>query len=274
METKTKKALPWIVIVVAFAVMYAIGLVYMLTIYPIIEEKLDFWVEWLIRYTVIFGIGLPVFMLISRKAPVEKTPIRVTVSTGRFLKYLIISLGAATAGGMIGNLLIAAVTGTSIEEAPNYFSGGSVLGAFLFLCVIPPVLEELFFRNILLKKLNVYGNGIAIIGTALAFAIYHTLLTYAQVVHVFLLGIVFAYVMLRTKNIACTIILHSIVNLWSVINSRVTQLLSEPLSILVPLLILPIMICFIIIVLKNRRKLICGIKSIVKNLPIEPLQSE
>ena len=269
MEKATKKPSAGIFLVVAaFAAMYVIGLIYMLFVYPAAEAKIDFWAEWLIRYAVIFGLGIPAFLFISRKAPSEDMPAVVKIGGGKFLKYLMLALGAATAGGALGNVIISAVSGTSIEDTPNYFGGGSIAGAFLFLCIVPPVLEELFFRKILLQKLARYGSGAAVIGTALVFAVYHTLLTYAQILHVFFLGIVFAYIVLRTKNIVYTIILHSIVNLWSVFSTRLSPALPDPLPLIIPLAVLPIMICFLIILIVNRKKLISGLKNILTNKPV------
>lgn len=272
MENKINKPMLGIIITfLAFMVMYAVGLAYMLIAYPMVEAKIDFWIEWIIRYAVVFGIGLPVFLLVTRNVPSEKMFNRNNVSIGHFLQYLIISLGLATAGGMIGNLLISTIIGVSINDIPNYFSGGSDIGAFLFLVFIPPIIEELFFRKILLGKLSAYGSGIAVIGTALAFTVYHTLLTYAQIVHIFLLGIFFAYLTLRTKNIICTMILHSMVNLWSVFNTRISPLLPEPIPLFTPIIVLPIMVCFIVILIKNRRKIVKDLKNLFRNKPVELL---
>ena len=269
MEKATKKSSTGgFMAVAAFAAMYAIGLIYMLFVYPAAGAKIDFWAEWLIRYAVIFGLGIPAFLFISRKAPSENMSVAIKIGGGKFFKYLMLALGAATAGGALGNVIISAVSGASIEDAPDYFGGGSIAGAFLFLCIVPPALEELFFRKILLQRLSAYGSGAAVLGTALAFAVYHTLLTYAQILHVFLLGIVFAYIILRTKNIVYTIALHSLVNLWSVFNTRLSPVLPDPLPLVIPLAILPIMICFIVILIANRKKLINGLKNILKNKPV------
>ena len=269
MGKETKQSSSGIFMVIAaFAAMYVIGLIYMLFVYSAAEARIDFWAEWLIRYAVIFGIGIPVFLFISRKAPSGDMADAVKIGGGKFVKYLLLALGAATAGGALGNVIISAVTGASIEDTPNYFGGGSVIGAFLFLCIVPPVLEELFFRKILLQKLSVYGSGAAVLGTALAFAVYHTLLTYAQILHVFLLGIVFAYIIIRTKNIVYTMVIHSIVNLWSVFSTRLSPVLPDPAPVVVPLIVLPIMICFLIILIVNRKKLIRGIKIVLKNKPV------
>lgn len=272
MEGKVKKSFSDIlVIAIAFFAMYTVGLIYMLVLYPIIKGSVDFWIEWLIRYAVIFLIGLPIFLLISRKKESSKIGNPCKVKGSRFFKYYILSLGAANVGGLIGNLLISLVTGVPITEVINYFDGGTTLGATLFLCLVPPIIEELFFRRILLKKLIPFGDGFAILGTAIAFSIYHTLLTHAQIIHIFLLGVLFSYVALRTKSIFITIALHSLVNLWSTFIGRIALLLPDPIPVFAPTLILPVMISFIVIVLVNRKKIIATIKGIFCNRPIDPL---
>ena len=245
-----------VTVILAFVAFYAVGMAYKLIAFPYIQPRLSFWLEWCIRYAVLYGIGLPLFIGISKKEPAVHLEKPGKLDVGKFLKYAVIALGLTTVGGMLQGLILSLMTKTPVAEMPNYFKGGTVLEALLFLCIVPPFLEEMFFRRILLGKLEAYGERVALFGSALAFAVYHTLLTSFQILHVFLLGILLAYVCLRTRRILYSMLIHAIVNLWSVWSGFVVPALPEPFSMFAPALILPVMIGFIVILIKNRKRMI------------------
>lgn len=85
---------------------------------------------------------------------------------------------------------------------------------FLVGITIMPVLEELFYRkitiNFLIKK---YSNTKTILLSSLLFTIAHILATHVSLLTVFLSGILFAWIYLKTKNILLLIGLHIINNI-------------------------------------------------------------
>lgn len=82
-------------------------------------------------------------------------------------------------------------------------------------CVIAPLVEETFFRGILLNNLKVYGKFSAIVYTSLWFGIFHGNL--AQALPAFLIGIVFAVIDLKAQSIRPSIIMHAFNNAISLI---------------------------------------------------------
>lgn len=80
----------------------------------------------------------------------------------------------------------------------------------IYTVIIAPIVEELFFRKLLLDKLSGYGEKWAIIFGALCFALFHTNLY--QFVYTFGMGLIFGYVYIKSGKIIHTIIMHSGIN--------------------------------------------------------------
>ena len=80
-------------------------------------------------------------------------------------------------------------------------------------CVLAPLAEELLFRKALLDRLKPYGEGFAILASALLFALVHGNLF--QMLYAFAVGGFFGYVALRTGGVRWTIPLHAGVNFVS-----------------------------------------------------------
>ncbi len=72
--------------------------------------------------------------------------------------------------------------------------------------VIPGIVEEIFFRGIILTNLSPYGRGMAIIGSAFLFGLMH--MNPAQFFYTTLLGIVLGYIYVRTRSIWICILIH------------------------------------------------------------------
>ena len=67
------------------------------------------------------------------------------------------------------------------------------------------------FRGIMLNKIRIYGDKVAIITTAILFGLFHA--NFSQFFYAVALGLVFAYVTLKTRTIKYSIILHIAVNM-------------------------------------------------------------
>ncbi len=91
---------------------------------------------------------------------------------------------------------------------PESFSCGIVL--FIQLAVIAPLFEELWFRGIVMKALQPYGNGFAIFVSALLFGLTHANLQ--QFFYATILGICLGYIAVSTKSIVITTIMHAMFN--------------------------------------------------------------
>ena len=90
---------------------------------------------------------------------------------------------------------------------------GLVVLYILFFCALAPICEEFIFRGVILQSLRPYGNGFAILLSALLFAMMHGNL--AQFPLAFLVGLAFGYFVIRFESIWATVLMHASVNLVS-----------------------------------------------------------
>ena len=101
--------------------------------------------------------------------------------------------------------------------AADYMSGLESLlqitpAMILRVCVIFPVLEEIFFRGIVIGIMYRFAPfAVANVCQALVFAIYHG--NIVQGVYAFLLGLFIGYVLKLTRNIVYVFVLHMSINL-------------------------------------------------------------
>lgn len=78
------------------------------------------------------------------------------------------------------------------------------------LVVIAPIFEEFWFRGIVMESLRPYGNGFAILVSALLFGLTHGNLQ--QFFYATVLGICLGYIAISTKSIVVTTIMHAMFN--------------------------------------------------------------
>lgn len=112
-------------------------------------------------------------------------------------------------------------------STPNSMVSALIL-LFQFV-VMAPVLEEIWFRGIIMRKLLPYGSGFAIFISALIFGLAHG--NFRQFFFATVIGIAFGYIAYSTKSIFSTMILHAMVN--SVAGIIVIFLSTKPIQELI-----------------------------------------
>lgn len=126
-------------------------------------------------------------------------------------------------GGMIGRLPENNIAET-VSSTPIWL-------IFIGIVILAPIFEELIFRKLMIDRLSVYGDKMAIIFSSVAFGLMHGNLY--QFFYAALLGALFGYVYTRTKNIKYTMFMHMIVNfLGSVAALPVEKAINEIYEIL------------------------------------------
>jgi hypothetical protein len=116
--------------------------------------------------------------------------------------------------GMISSMFyliystILMIFGLTIPEPDFSFPKQSeYLALFLiYVCFLGPVLEEIIFRGFILKSMQKYGNLTAIIVSSILFSMFH--LNLVQFVNPILMGIVLAFIAIKSKSIVPSIIAH------------------------------------------------------------------
>jgi membrane protease YdiL (CAAX protease family) len=103
-----------------------------------------------------------------------------------------------------------------LSNIPDLQQLFSIFSLYL-LVTLQPFCEEFFFRGFLLEKFTkVGGTTVAVISTSILFGISHLTYTYAYTaVIAVVLGLLFALVVLKTKNLYSAIFAHTVINITS-----------------------------------------------------------
>lgn len=112
------------------------------------------------------------------------------------------------------------------QELAQIIAGGSPIQIGLILIgavIVAPVVEEIAFRRALFGILRPLGAWPAILITCALFSLVHLFLL--GIPGLFLLGFLFLYAYLRTRNLASAILLHMAVNLIAAAAALVEPLL-------------------------------------------------
>lgn len=179
-------------------------------------------------YTVVLSVvplyfcALPVFLavtggfrtLFSR----ELFATREKMSGRAFLKSLTIMMFFTYVLNLLTQIvttMLSAVKGSEIVNPVTSMLPSSVVEfvvLFLFSCVVAPVLEEILFRGLIIHGLKRFGDGMAIFGSALIFALFHGNLS--QFFYTFAIGCIFGYIYLKTGTVKYSIYLHMLMNFF------------------------------------------------------------
>lgn len=162
--------------------------------------------------------GFPVCLFLLRKIPKcpvsERDRIR-PMSAGQLALCLLISVGVMEAGNLIGNGLMAVtslILGRQVENTVvSMVLDGDLIPVILFSAVLAPIFEELMFRKLLIDRIRMFGDRTAILVSGVMFGLIHG--NFYQFFYACGLGMIFAYVYLRTGAVKNTIGLHMVINL-------------------------------------------------------------
>lgn len=160
-------------------------------------------------------IGFAVYYLMMKMPKNERPQLeKKKMSVKDFVVVFLICMAATYLFNIVSNVItyiIGLIKQSPVVNPLDTVVGDNLVLQVLVLCVAAPIVEELIFRKLLLDRLRPYGDKIAIWVTALAFALLHGNLS--QVLYALALGMIFAYVVLRTNDVRYTIALHLIINL-------------------------------------------------------------
>lgn len=182
----------------------------------ILEDNL---VLWLLIAVPTYCVGIPAGCVMMKYQKVIAPPIpRKPLSPMEFAKFYVIALAALYIGNFITvgfTDLIGAIRGVPVSNPVETLDDFPMSLNILLTCVMAPVLEELLFRGVLLQRLRPYGDKFAILTSAICFGLFHG--TISQVLYATAVGVVFAYVALRTGNLWQVMALHALVNAVSTV---------------------------------------------------------
>ena len=160
-----------------------------------------------------YAIGFPVCFLVLRKTESTPPPLH-KARPGTLLVLTAIAFSLLYFGNVLGiyasamaeklfGAPIAEVTLELVADLPWYV-------AFLFAALIGPLVEECIFRKLIINRVRVYGEKLAILFSALLFAFFH--MSVQQFFYAFFIGLVLGYLYIRTGSLLAVWSVHAAVN--------------------------------------------------------------
>lgn len=156
----------------------------------------------------------PVFLVLFKRIPVSKKIENRKWSLGALAVCFLISLSFIYIGNIIGQIFMFIVSRITKEPMINdvqaLLNDIHPLTIFLLTVLIAPVMEELMFRKVLINRTIQYGQGVSIVVSGVLFGLVHG--NFYQFFYACALGMVFAYIYVKTGRIQYTIIFHMLIN--------------------------------------------------------------
>ena len=234
---KKNKVLIVLRVFIALAVWFLITNSYSAFIEPMLEGKLPEIVSMIMRAVIVpYTVGLGACYLILRgmltpekntagtsgivsninESAINKDSKRLyDITLGFMIKAFLVQTGLSMPVIMILNIIL-----NILGIPPHGMSSEEIFGKyFLFYIVLllgfAPVVEEFLFRKLFLDRLLVVGETGAIIISAVLFGLPHAFSQgIPQMFGTFLIGLVWAYVRVKTGKLWPGIILHIMFNLY------------------------------------------------------------
>lgn len=161
-----------------------------------------------------YAVTIPLCMLIVKAVPQYEHVQKEKWGIGKLLFFLMISLGLMMFGNIIsqiGQTIVNMLTGHQMTNPlGNILNDSNIIGSIVMVVIIAPIVEEFLFRKVLLDRVRVYGDKVAILLSGILFGLFHG--NIFQVIYATLLGMVLAYVYLKTSRIEYCIGLHMVIN--------------------------------------------------------------
>ena len=209
----------------------AIALVNLLD--PVLGDFIDFYGttgRMLMSAIPMYLVAFPAAAGLVRLIPRCGAPEREQWGFSKFAACFVIAMGIGLAGNILGRLVgLFSPGGTDSADLENMLLNSNMWLNMLITVIMAPVVEELFFRKLIMDRLLGYGQKAAVIVSGLMFGMAHG--NFSQFFYAFGIGVLWAYVYAKTGKIGYTIGFHMIFNLlggiFAVELSKGVQGLSE-----------------------------------------------
>lgn len=167
------------------------------------------WVMWAMTFVPLYAVGVPVGLTVLKgMSKDEGTP--TPLGVGRFWTMLLICFPVMYVGNLVGTVLSSLLSGgTAVNGLESYALDNSIWKV-LVMVVLAPLVEEYVFRKQLMDRCLRYGEKTAVVFSALTFGLFH--MNLFQFFYAFGLGLIFAYVYLKTRRLRYCVAMHMAIN--------------------------------------------------------------
>jgi membrane protease YdiL (CAAX protease family) len=212
----------------SYALRTRVGKHIMLALHIPVEALEANFLEWITLIVIAVSdiVSLVIFTLLWRK---ERKKSNSNNSKLSMLTAVLITCFSITFS-LIINYVVAAVIQyfPSFAVVEEFLSMGSLTFQLVFFCVVGPIVEELCFRGLILKRLlNWVPTRVAVLVTSFLFGLIHW--NPLQSMYCFVVGIALALLYVRFRNIWAPVILHMVFNFAYIMLSQFFTKIALPL---------------------------------------------
>lgn len=176
----------------------------------VIINKTIFYLMGMISYLLAFVLPFLIFIMLY-KIPFKTVVPNAKVKPVHMMVAVGLGLEVTVAGGVLSKLFSAAVGLAGIAPVMPDFTlpKNDIPSAMVLLVQVilaAPLVEELVFRGVILNSLRRFGDGFAIITSAILFGLIHQ--NMVQLPNAFLCGLVLGYAVVRTGSVWVGVVMH------------------------------------------------------------------
>ncbi|MBQ6039353.1 MAG: CPBP family intramembrane metalloprotease [Oscillospiraceae bacterium] len=198
------------------AIYWALAVVAKMLIGMFLPKDASQTIKYLSSFIPMYLFAFPLYLLISKPLPTAK-PETHSMTLPQIILAFFACECLAIGGNFIGiivNVILSMLLKFSTQSTflfEGVFGDSSLV--FLFAAVlVAPVVEEMIFRKTLIDRVRKYGDKTAILLSGLMFGMFHG--NFSQFFYAAGVGLLFAWIYVRTGKIQHTIILHVLLNFW------------------------------------------------------------
>ena len=231
---------------VAFGIAAMFGIYWIYSIFIADKLSISSGFKPITGYVLLYAIGLEVFLFIARKTD-EQAYAKSKVSSKTLLICFLLQFTALMIRAIIGILEKDASTDDLITLSPYMI---------FMLLIFAPVVEELVFRHLFATRLLKYGERFYILVSALCFALVHGFsLGFQGMIYPFFLGLIYAYLMVKSGNIILVMIMHALSNLFGSILIQFFIGVSKEATIIYMILLMVLGVIGLVLFFRNRKNI-------------------
>ena len=172
------------------------------------------WYVWTVSMVPMYAVAMPLSLLLYRPSRSEPPPKR-SMPFPIWLGTLSLCFALTYVGNWVGilvNTVIGILTGEPpVNDLANLTVESPLWANLLFGGILAPIMEEVFYRKMMIDRLRRYGDLPAILLSGVIFGLIHG--NFSQFFYAALSGIVLGYVYLKTGKLRYTVGLHMAINL-------------------------------------------------------------
>jgi membrane protease YdiL (CAAX protease family) len=214
------------------------------------------WLRYALLLIPQYAIAMPAAFLVMRRLPRQPLA-RRTLGAGRFGIVLLICYCILYAGNLAGTVVTQVISALAHRQMANLtaevISGSDMLTNLITVGILAPVVEELFYRRLLIGRLARYGELTAVAVSGLVFGLVHGNLS--QFFYAFGLGLGLGYVYIKTGRLRYTIALHMIINIIGGVLGPFVLNFAKQLAPVFGVAVIGMAIAGLVLLVNNRRKI-------------------